>query len=179
MPSVAGGCTAKQFLRFLPRYRIEPKLFGSFGYFFLFFAIFIPLFFSLEFNHFITTPFTLNVFVLVLLMTVFASALAFLLFGYALKHLGINKASVFNNAIPVITAVVAYFVLDEILTTVQLLGMGVVIGETAEIGDDVTLYHGVTLGGTTWNKGKRHPTLADGVVVGAGAIAVLGNITWS
>ncbi len=47
-------------------------------------------------------------------------------------------------------------------------GMGVVIGETAEIGDDVTLYHGVTLGGTSWNKGKRHPTLADGVVVGAG-----------
>ena len=44
-PGVAGGCTAKQFLRFLPRYRIEPKLFGSFGYFFLFFAIFIPLFF--------------------------------------------------------------------------------------------------------------------------------------
>jgi serine O-acetyltransferase len=48
-------------------------------------------------------------------------------------------------------------------------GMGVVIGETAEIGDDVTLYHGVTLGGTTWNKGKRHPTLRNGVVVGAGA----------
>lgn len=48
-------------------------------------------------------------------------------------------------------------------------GMGVVIGETAEIGDDVTLYHGVTLGGTTWHKGKRHPTLADGVVIGAGA----------
>jgi serine O-acetyltransferase len=48
-------------------------------------------------------------------------------------------------------------------------GMGVVIGETAEIGDDVTLYHGVTLGGTTWNRGKRHPTLGNGVVVGAGA----------
>lgn len=48
-------------------------------------------------------------------------------------------------------------------------GMGVVIGETAEIGDDVTLYHGVTLGGTSWSKGKRHPTLEDGVVVGAGA----------
>jgi serine O-acetyltransferase len=48
-------------------------------------------------------------------------------------------------------------------------GMGVVIGETAEIGDDVTLYHGVTLGGTTWNKGKRHPTLGSGVVAGAGA----------
>jgi serine O-acetyltransferase len=54
-------------------------------------------------------------------------------------------------------------------------GMGVVIGETAEIGDDVTLYHGVTLGGTTWNKGKRHPTLARGVVVGAGA-KILGPI---
>lgn len=48
-------------------------------------------------------------------------------------------------------------------------GMGVVIGETAEIGNDVTLYHGVTLGGTTWYKGKRHPTLEDGVIVGAGA----------
>ncbi len=54
-------------------------------------------------------------------------------------------------------------------------GMGVVIGETAEIGDDVTLYHGVTLGGTSWNKGKRHPTLKNGVVVGAGA-KVLGPI---
>lgn len=55
-------------------------------------------------------------------------------------------------------------------------GMGVVIGETAEIGDDVTLYHGVTLGGTSWNKGKRHPTLKTGVVIGAGA-KVLGPIT--
>lgn len=48
-------------------------------------------------------------------------------------------------------------------------GMGIVIGETAELGDDVTLYQGVTLGGTSWNAGKRHPTLEDGVVVGAGA----------
>ena len=55
-------------------------------------------------------------------------------------------------------------------------GMGVVIGETAEIGDDVTLYHGVTLGGTSWNAGKRHPTLEDNVVIGAGA-QVLGPIT--
>ena len=54
-------------------------------------------------------------------------------------------------------------------------GMGVVIGETTEIGDDVTLYHGVTLGGTTWRKEKRHPTLGDGVVVGAGA-KILGAI---
>ena len=54
-------------------------------------------------------------------------------------------------------------------------GMGIVIGETAEIGDDCTLYHGVTLGGTSWNKGKRHPTLGNNVVVGAGA-KVLGPI---
>ncbi|MBI4987522.1 MAG: serine O-acetyltransferase [Rhodocyclales bacterium] len=55
-------------------------------------------------------------------------------------------------------------------------GMGVVIGETAVIGDDCTLYHGVTLGGTSWSKGKRHPTLERGVVIGAGA-KVLGPIT--
>jgi serine O-acetyltransferase len=54
-------------------------------------------------------------------------------------------------------------------------GMGVVIGETAEIGEDCTLYHGVTLGGTSWAKGKRHPTLGKGVVIGAGA-KILGPI---
>jgi serine O-acetyltransferase len=54
-------------------------------------------------------------------------------------------------------------------------GMGVVIGETAEVGDDCTLYHGVTLGGTSWKAGKRHPTLGKGVVIGAGA-KVLGPI---
>ena len=54
-------------------------------------------------------------------------------------------------------------------------GMGVVIGETAQIGDDCTLYHGVTLGGTSWVKGKRHPTLGDGVVIGAGA-KILGPV---
>jgi serine O-acetyltransferase len=55
-------------------------------------------------------------------------------------------------------------------------GMGIVIGETAVVGDDVTLYHGVTLGGTTWRPGKRHPTLKDRVVVGAGA-KILGPVT--
>ncbi|MDH3716336.1 MAG: serine O-acetyltransferase, partial [Gammaproteobacteria bacterium] len=55
-------------------------------------------------------------------------------------------------------------------------GMGVVIGETSVIGDDCTLYHGVTLGGTSWKKGKRHPTLGDEVVIGAGA-KVLGPIS--
>ena len=54
-------------------------------------------------------------------------------------------------------------------------GMGVVIGETAEVGEDVTMYHGVTLGGTTLERGKRHPTIGDRVVIGAGA-KVLGAI---
>uniref|UniRef100_UPI0032B1ED83 serine O-acetyltransferase n=1 Tax=uncultured Abyssibacter sp. TaxID=2320202 RepID=UPI0032B1ED83 len=55
-------------------------------------------------------------------------------------------------------------------------GMGVVIGETAVVGDDCTLYHGVTLGGTSWSPGKRHPTLGNNVVIGAGA-KVLGPLT--
>jgi serine O-acetyltransferase len=54
-------------------------------------------------------------------------------------------------------------------------GMGIVIGETAIIGDDCTIYHSVTLGGTSWKKGKRHPTLHNGVIIGAGA-KVLGPI---
>ncbi len=55
-------------------------------------------------------------------------------------------------------------------------GAGVVIGETAVVGDDVTLYHGVTLGGSSWSPGKRHPTVEDGVLIGAGA-KILGSIT--
>ncbi|WOH37376.1 serine O-acetyltransferase [Thalassotalea fonticola] len=54
-------------------------------------------------------------------------------------------------------------------------GMGIVIGETAEIGNDCTVYHGVTLGGTSWSAGKRHPTLENNVVIGAGA-KVLGPL---
>ncbi|WP_129336712.1 serine O-acetyltransferase EpsC [Cellulomonas endophytica] len=55
-------------------------------------------------------------------------------------------------------------------------GMGVVIGETAEVGDDVVLFHGATLGGTSMRHGKRHPTVGDRVVVGSGA-KVLGPVT--
>ncbi|MGA9824316.1 MAG: serine O-acetyltransferase, partial [Methylocystis sp.] len=55
-------------------------------------------------------------------------------------------------------------------------GAGVVIGETAIVGDDVTMYHGVTLGGTSWAAGKRHPTVENGVLIGAGA-KILGPIT--
>ena len=57
-------------------------------------------------------------------------------------------------------------------------GMGVVIGETSIIGDDCTIYHGVTLGGTSWKQGKRHPTLENKVVVGAGAKILGPNFNW-
>jgi serine O-acetyltransferase len=55
-------------------------------------------------------------------------------------------------------------------------GMGVVIGETSEIGDNVTIYHGVTLGGTSFSRGKRHPTIESNVIIGAGA-KILGPLT--
>ena len=55
-------------------------------------------------------------------------------------------------------------------------GHGVVIGETSEIGDNVLIYHGVTLGGNSLNKGKRHPTIGDNVIIGAGA-KILGPLT--
>ena len=61
------------------------------------------------------------------------------------------------------------------LTGIEIHGMGVVIGETAELGDRITIYHGTTLGGTGKEKGKRHPTVGDNVVIGAGS-KVLGNI---
>ncbi|MDO4435839.1 MAG: serine O-acetyltransferase [Cardiobacteriaceae bacterium] len=54
-------------------------------------------------------------------------------------------------------------------------GMGIVIGETAELGDDVSIYQGVTLGGTSWQQGKRHPTIGNNVILGAGA-KVIGAI---
>ncbi len=77
--------------------------------------------------------------------------------GRALTGIEIHPGAVIGNA----------FFIDH--------GMGIVIGETAEIGDNVTLYHGVTLGGTTWQKGKRHPTIGNNVVIGAGA-KVLGPV---
>lgn len=92
-----------------------------------------------------------------------------------------------NTGIPVVPRLVSH--LARFLTGIEIHpaavigrgffidhGMGVVIGETAEIGDDVTLYQGVTLGGTGQEPGKRHPTLGNHVIVGAGA-KVLGAIT--
>jgi serine O-acetyltransferase len=102
------------------------------------------------------------------------------LLGYRLAHWLWNRdfhilARIFSHVVRFFTGIEIHpgarigrgFFIDH--------GMGVVIGETTEIGDNVTIYHGVTLGGTTWDKGKRHPTLGDNVVIGAGA-KVLGPI---
>ncbi|MCU7849029.1 MAG: serine O-acetyltransferase [Candidatus Thiodiazotropha sp. (ex Lucinoma kastoroae)] len=97
-------------------------------------------------------------------------------FAHAIWHIGLKwLARVVSNIARLLTGIEIHpgavigrrFFIDH--------GMGVVIGETAVIGDDCTLYHGVTLGGTSWEKGKRHPTLKNNVVVGAGA-KVLGPI---
>jgi serine O-acetyltransferase len=105
------------------------------------------------------------------LHAIFAHRLAHLLWQrnwcYAARSLAFLARAITNVDIHPGACIGRRFFIDH--------GAGVVIGETAEIGADVTLYHGVTLGGTTWNKGKRHPTLADGVVVGAGA-KILGAI---
>ncbi len=89
---------------------------------------FLPLFVFFEGGHFLTATISGRAIVLVLLMSVFASTLAFLLFSYSIRNLGINKATVFNNAIPVITTILAILVLHERLTLLQLIGMSVVIG---------------------------------------------------
>ncbi|MBT2970837.1 MAG: serine O-acetyltransferase [gamma proteobacterium symbiont of Ctena orbiculata] len=103
-------------------------------------------------------------------------AVVFHRFGHWLWGLGLKwLARVISNIARLLTGIEIHpgavigrrFFIDH--------GMGVVIGETAVIGDDCTLYHGVTLGGTSWEKGKRHPTLENNVVVGAGA-KVLGPI---
>lgn len=89
---------------------------------------FLPLFIFFDGGHFLLTPISGRAIMLVLLMSIFASTLAFLLFSYSIRGLGINKATVFNNAIPVITTILAIIVLHEHLTLMQFVGMSVVIG---------------------------------------------------
>ena len=106
-------------------------------------------------------------------------------FHAILWHRGAHQLH--NTGFPLLARIVSQF--NRLLTGIEIHpgatigrrcfidhGMGVVIGETTEIGDDVLLYQGVTLGGTGKEKGKRHPTIGDNVVIGTGA-AILGNIT--
>jgi drug/metabolite transporter (DMT)-like permease len=90
-------------------------------------AFFLPLFLTFEFNHFLNAEPNAKVWIALVELAVFASSLAFILFTYGLKHLGINKTNIFINAIPVFTAIFAFFVLNETLTFQKMLGISIVI----------------------------------------------------
>jgi drug/metabolite transporter (DMT)-like permease len=89
--------------------------------------LFLPLFLILDFKHFMTTPFTFDMFRPIIELAVFASCGAFILFAYAVKHMGITKANVFSNCIPVFTALFAFILLGDKLTIQNLIGMAIVI----------------------------------------------------
>jgi drug/metabolite transporter (DMT)-like permease len=90
----------------------------------LFFA---PLFFVFEYNHFIHVPFNTEVLVPLLQLSVFASTFAFVFFTYAIRNIGVTKANIFANMIPVFTAFFAWLLLNESLGMLKMLGIGIVL----------------------------------------------------
>ena len=88
---------------------------------------FLPLFFFLDFKQFFQVVPTWDVIVPLLNLGVFASTFAFVFFTYAIKHLGVSKANIFTNAIPVLTAILAFFILNEVITPVKMAGILVVV----------------------------------------------------
>lgn len=90
--------------------------------------LFAPLFFIIDFAEFKQTGFSADAWVPLLELAVFGSSFAFIFFTYAIQHIGIGKANAFTNLIPVITAIIAYFVLDEILNLNKIAGILLVIG---------------------------------------------------
>ena len=90
-------------------------------------VLFLPLFLILDLKHFISTPFTFEMFKPVIQLSLFASCGAFILFAYSVKHMGITKANVFSNCIPVFTALFSFILLGEKLTFQNILGMAIVI----------------------------------------------------
>ncbi len=90
-------------------------------------VLFLPLFLILDFNHFIATPFTFNMFRPIIELAVFASCGAFILFAYSVRHMGITRANVFSNIIPVFTALFSFIILGEKLTLQNIVGMAIVI----------------------------------------------------
>jgi len=90
-------------------------------------VLFLPLFLILDFRHFIDTPMTFSLFKPIIELSVFASCAAFILFAYSVKNMGITKANVFSNCIPIFTALFSFILLGENLTFQNLLGMAIVI----------------------------------------------------
>nr|WP_321412746.1 DMT family transporter [uncultured Carboxylicivirga sp.] len=89
---------------------------------------FLPFFITIDLNHFITTQITINAIIAVVLLAIFASSLAFIFFTYGMRKIGISKANVFVNMIPVFTAFFAWWILDEELTLQKLIGIVIVTG---------------------------------------------------
>jgi drug/metabolite transporter (DMT)-like permease len=89
--------------------------------------LFLPLFLILDFNNFINTPFTFNMFMPIIELSVFASCGAFILFAFSVKNMGISKANVFTNSIPVFTALFSFILLGDKLTVQNIIGMVIVI----------------------------------------------------
>jgi len=90
-------------------------------------VLFLPLFLILDFKHFVSTPFTFDMFKPIIELAVFASCGAFILFAYSVKNMGITKANVFSNSIPVFTALFSFILLGEKLTAQNITGMVIVI----------------------------------------------------
>ena len=90
-------------------------------------VLFLPLFLILDFKHFISTPFTFNMFRPIIELAFFASCGAFILFAYSVKNMGITKANVFSNCIPVFTAIFSFIIVGEKLTIQNITGMVIVI----------------------------------------------------
>jgi len=90
-------------------------------------TLFLPLFLIFDFKHFISTPFTFNMFKPIIELSVFASCGAFILFAYSVKNMGITKANVFSNCIPVFTAFFSFILMGDKLTVQNIAGMAIVI----------------------------------------------------
>jgi drug/metabolite transporter (DMT)-like permease len=90
-------------------------------------ALFLPLFLIFDFKHFISTPFTFNMFKPIIELSIFASCGAFILFAYSVRNMGITRANVFSNIIPVFTALFSFILIGEKLTFQNVLGMAIVI----------------------------------------------------
>ena len=90
-------------------------------------TLFLPLFMIFDFNHFINTPFTFSMFKPIIELAVFASCGAFILFAWSVKKIGITKANVFSNSIPVFTAIFSFLLIGEKLTIQNIVGMMIVI----------------------------------------------------
>lgn len=91
-------------------------------------VLFLPLFLILDFKHFISIPLTFDMFKPIIELSIFASCGAFILFAYSVRNMGITKANVFSNCIPVFTALFSFILMGEKLTVQNLVGMAIVIG---------------------------------------------------